>query len=1083
MKNKIRKRLVRFLLIPLVSLIVLIVAAIAILYSQQQRLVDFAVSELNKQLPVGELVVGGSDISAFQNFPYISIGLKNVQFYDNKQKAGKPLFEAERIFAGFSLPDILKQKYRVKVIALKNGHADLVKDCDGLLNIVEAARMNSDSTAPKNTKPTDLDLDIKKLVIKNMNVSYLDLDNGQQASAHIDRIQSSFKDNDEQIDADLQSDLVADYTQPGNVSLLHHKRLQTDIRLSYTKLTKLLKLPEGKLKLEDAGFDITGTADLLHDNTVDFKFSGNKLDFRQLFAFAPEEVAKELKHFRYDGHLTFDGTVKGKLQGGKLPLIALTFSCRDAWLHNTKANKKLDSLAFKGYYTNGPGQSLQTSELRLLDVSARPGKGIFRGNFVMRDFTDPKMLMQINSDLELEFIGAFLGIKDLERITGHINLKMDFKELEDISMPEQSLAKLTEGIQSELKVTNLSFRIPHFPFTVEHLDLHAAMKNGFLKLDTLSFKVGHSDFQMDGSLSDLPAIFHHQQKPVLLTLNARSSKMILKELLAADTNQLSEAKEEIYGLNMELSMETSVDELRHPKPLPKGKFIINDLYAEFKNYPHALHDLGAELTINDTSLVLNNFNGQIDSTDFKFNGRVNNYTLWFDKVMRGKTQVAFDLKSHRLSLKDLLGRNSGKYMPKGYEQETFANVWLRSKTDLRYDSVFKFANINIGHISGDMMQHPFDLDSISGNVKIGADNFIKIDTLTGKIGNTDFNLNMRLYAGKDTVKRKKENFLLFSSRLLDIDQLTNYWDTVEEEVAPIPTDDTLAVAAVAKTATSAHTDAFNIFKIPFIDFRATATIGRIKYKHLGMKHLYTNLRMQANQQLYLDTLSMQMADGQIAAQAHFDGSNPEKIYLKSSIHVEDVNIEKLMLKLDNMGEDYVINKNIKGILSGQVESLVQVHPDLTPLMNQSEAKLDLEILNGVLVNFAPMQAMSSYFKDKNLNMVRFDTLQNTLLFKNGVLSIPDMNINSSLGFMEISGKQSMDMQMEYDLRIPLKMVTQVGFHMLFGKKKEEVDPDQVDAIDYRDKEKKIRFMNIVITGTPDAYKVHLGKAKKSKLPG
>jgi hypothetical protein len=186
-----------------------------------------------------------------------------------------------------------------------------------------------------------------------------------------------------------------------------------------------------------------------------------------------------------------------------------------------------------------------------------------------------------------------------------------------------------------------------------------------------------------------------------------------------------------------------------------------------------------------------------------------------------------------------------------------------------------------------------------------------------------------------------------------------------------------------------------------------------------------------------------------------------------------------MLKLDYLGQDYVINKNIKGSLSGQIESYVQVYPDLTPLINNSQATLDMEIINGVLVNFSPMQAMSSYFKDKNLNQVRFDTLRNTLTFKDGVLAIPDMNINSSLGFMEISGTQSMDMHMEYYIRIPLKMVTEVGFHMLFGKKKEEVDPDQVDAIEYRDKDKKVRFMNLKITGTPDDYKVHLGKAKKT----
>ena len=1082
MKNTTRKRLVRLLLIPLLSLILLIIIAVAILFTQQQRLVGLAVKELNKQLP-GELVVEGSDISPFQNFPYVSIALKNVRFYPGKLTTAQPIFQAERIFVGFSLPDILKQKYRVKVIALKNGRLDLEQEDSGQLNIVEASRISPDTTVATNAKPTDLDLDIKKLVVKNMDVSFIDRKTGQRVSTHIDRIQSGIKDNDVQIDADLQGALVFDYTRPGYNSLFRHKHLETDIKFAYDKPTKMVRLTEGRVKLEEAIFNVTGTADLLHDNNMDLRFSGDKPDFRQLFAFVPEEVAKELKHFKYDGHLTFEGSMKGPLKGGKLPLIQVSFSCANAWLHNTTANRKLDSLHFKGYYTNGAGRCLQTSELRLVDISARPDKGVFRGNFILRDFTDPKILMQINSELELGFIGAFLGRKDLERITGHISLKMNFKDLVDFGAPEKEISELTEGIQSELTVRNLSFRIPSYPYIIEHLNLHANMKDGFVKLDSLSFHIGSSDFHCSASLDDLPALFHQQQKPVTLTLNAHSSKIVFKELLSFDTVRSRKAAEEeqIDGFNIDLSLQTSVQELLHPKPLPKGKIIISNLYASFVKYPHDFHDFGAELTINDTSLLLRNFAGSIDSSDIRFNGRVNNYALWFDKVKRGKTMLGFDLKSHRLAMRDLLGNRSFGYLPKDIQQETVSNVWLRSKIDLRYDSVFQLANIKIGNISGALKNHDFQLDSISGNVKFGTDHFIKIDTLKGKIGRSDFNISMRLYSGKDTARRKKENFLRFSSHLLDVDQLTNYALAAEEEEAtaqPVENGGPAGPVVTRVANTSSHANAFNIFQIPFIDFNASVNIDRMKYHHLGIKNLSTNMRMLANQHLYLDTLAVEMAGGKIDAWAHFDGSNPKKIFLRSRLFVEDVNIEKLLLKLDYLGQDYTINKNIKGTLSGQIQSYVQVHPDLTPLIDQSEARLDLEILNGVLVNFGPMQAMSSFFKDKNLNMVRFDTLRNTLTFKNGALSIPDMNINSSLGFMEIAGRQSMDMHMEYYLRIPLKMVTQVGFRKLFGKKQEEVDPDQVDAIEYRDMDRRIRFMNLKITGTPDAYKVQLGKAKK-----
>ena len=1075
MKTRLRKLFIRFLFIPFICLLLLVVTAIAILYSQQQRLVFLAVKELNKKLP-GELVIGSSNISVFENFPYVSIALKDVYFYSGKNKRDKPLFEAEKIFTGFSLSDILKQHYRVKVIFLKNGQLHLEQDNDGKINIVEAGRIYQDGPVSKKDTTTALDLDLKKIVLKNMNISFFDSKSNQQVVSHIDRIQSSFSSDSSKIFSDLQGSFIVDYTRPDDTVLFRHRHLESDIKLSYGLTTKLLTIDLCKLKLEDAVFNISGTADLLHDNTVDLKFSGDKPDFRQLFAFAPEKMSKELKHFKYNGLLNFSGAVKGKLSGNQQPRIDLTFSCKNAWLHNTESKTKLDSLNFKGYYTNGTDRNLKTSELRLLNFSAKPDKGLFKGNLVLRDFTNPKILMQVNSDLELGFIGAFLGIKDLQRISGHINLKMDFKELVDISLPEQTIGKLTGGIQSELTVTNLTFRIPSYPYNIEHLDMHANMKNGFLSLDTLSFRVGSSDFHMSGTLSDLPALFHQQEKPVRLTLNAGSNKIVLKELLSFDSARSRKAKEEIYGFNVGLALETSVNELLHPKPLPKGKFNIENLSVGFKKYPHVFHDFGAELTINDTALLLRNFIGHVDSSDIRLNGRVNNYALWFNKIKKGKTLIAFDLKSQRLALHELLGRRAQKYLPEEYQQEIFSNIWLRSKTELKYDTVFRFANIKIANISGQCVKHPYQLDSIHGNVKFGIDNFIKIDTLQGKIGRSDFNISMRLYTGKDTARRNKENYLQFASRFLDINQLTNYMQTAEEDMTNLQNDSTVTATPVATSAGS-HANAFNIFNIPFINFNASIDIGHVKYRHLGLKNISTKVRMLANQQLYLDTFRIELAGGKIGARAHFNGTDPNKIYLKTKINVEDVDLEKLMLKLDYLGQDYVINKNIKGHLSGLVKCYIQIHPDLTPIMENSEAQIDVNIYNGELVNFTPIQAMSSYFKDKNLNMVRFDTLRNILSFKNNTLSIPSMNINSSLGYLEISGSQAMDKHMEYYLRIPLKLVTQAGFSKLFGKKQEEVNPDQVDAIEYRNLDKKTHFINLKITGTPDDYKMALGKAK------
>lgn len=1070
--KKTRKRIIRVLFILVAVFLVLIGIGVGILYTQQKRLTNLAVSELNKRLP-GELVIAGSEISPFQNFPYVSIGLRKVRFYGDKQRKGKPLYEVERLYVGFSLPDLLREKYNVKVIFLKNGHLDIIKELDGKVNLVEANRIQQDTITTTGSSSGSLALDIKKIVLKNMDISFLDQTNGQRITSHIEKIKTSLKADDTDINATLIGGFDVDVSSPSDTVLFRHKRLEANIKIAYNTEKQFLTIAPSQLKIEAATLKVWGTADLVHDKMVNFRITGDRPDLNLLFAFAPQSVGDELKRFRYDGRIYFNGTIRGKLADGQQPHIAINFGCEDAWFLNTEANKKLDQLGFQGYYTNGTAHSLKTSELHVLNMNARPDKGTFRGNFIMRDFTDPKIIMQIDSELELEFIGAFLGIKDLQRITGHISLKMDFKEMVDLSLPETSMSKLKDGIQSELTVRDLTFRIPGYPHIVRNLDLHANMKNGRVILDSLACKFGNSDFYMNGALSDLPALFHQHQKPVTISLNARSKKMILKELLAFDTTMAAKVREEINGFNIGLSLETSVQQLQHPSPLPKGKFHIEKLYAGFKIYPHAFHDFGADLTINDTALLLRNFGGKIDSSDLRLSARVIHYQLWFDKVMRGRTQIAFDLKSDHLAMNDLLGPISRQYVPADYQHEVGSNLWLRAKMDMKYDSVFRFAKLRIANISGQLKVHPITLDSIKGTIKYGANKFIAIDTLTGRIGRSDFDLSMRLFTGKDTTLRKKANFLQFSSKFLDMDQLTNYSFSNTPEDAPI------VQPAVVRKVDSSHARAFNIFSIPFTAFTANVNIGKVKYHRLWLKNITTKMRMQADQHLYIDTLGMNVAEGRIGMRGHFNGNNPKKIYFRSRIRVEDVNIEKMMLKLDNFGQDFYINKNIKGRLSGQIKSRLLIHPDLTPIINDSEAQLDVQIYNGSLTDFGPMQAMSSYFKDKNLRNVRFDTLRNKLTFKNGVLEIPAMNINSSLGFMEISGKQYMDTNMEYYLRIPLKMVTQVGFKSLFGKKQEEIDPDQVDAIEYRDKDKKIRFMNIKVSGTPDKYKVGLGKAKKA----
>lgn len=1064
------KKIVRLLLIITGVFLLVMTIAGGILYSQQERLTQMAVKELNKQF-AGELVITKSSISPFNNFPYISIALHDVRFFADKKMQGPPLYQVERLYVGFSLPDILQQHYNVRIIALANGRVHVARYANGDVDLIKAHEFKSSGPSAPADSSEELSLDLKKIILKNIDVSYHDGMSGVNVNAHIDKIKTAFAMDSARIAIDMDSKLEIDVTSKSDTTLFRHKQLNFALAAVYDKQKKQLTLPPGTIRLEEASLELQGMAT---ERYVDLKVKGDKPDLNLLLAMVPADVAAMLDKYRHDGRVYFDGIIKGAIGKGIMPLMQFNFGCENVWFQNKKIDRKVDQMGFKGFYTNGASHNLQTSELHILNFNAKPGSGVFKGNFVMKNFTDPQILMQLYSELNLRFVGEFLGIKDLEQISGEIKLNMNFREIVDMRIPEESLAKLKDGVQSELTVKDLEFRIPGYHLPIRNMNVHAQIQQGRLQLDSIAFRIGSSDILAQGSVSDVPALFHQQNKPVAVNFSASSKRLQLGELFKFDSTHPVLSKEIITGFNIGLALETSVNELLHPNPLPKGTFKVEKLYAKFHQYPHALHDFNAAVAINDTSLRVSNFSGNIDSTNFAFKGKLNNYLIWFDKIKKGNTEVAFDFKSDRLAVNDLVSERGHKFIPQGYWYEEANNVWLRSKMSIRYDTVFKRIDARIANISGTLKQHPIKVENVTGRIRYGNNRFIVVDTLTGKVGRTDFNLNMRYATGKSKRQQSRSNYFRFRSDMLDIDELMNYDFT----------DHPVATSAPAKRTTvkendSLHATGFNIFSIPFTIFETQVDVKKIKYRKLWLSNVLANIHMQEDQKIKVDTIAMNIAGGHIAMRGMFNAADPKKLYFRSGIYLKNVDISKMLIKFDNFGQDFVLNNNLKGILSGEIKSYVRMHPDLTPVLSETESRMNIEITNGTLLDFGPMQAMAGYFKDKNLRMVRFDTLRNKLTLKNGILEIPNMNINSSLGYIEVSGSQSLDMSMNYYLRIPMKMVTQVGFQALFGRKREEVNEDQVDEIEYRDKDKKVRFMNINISGTPDKYKIALKKAKKT----
>lgn len=1027
------------------------------LSARQEALVQELLTSVNAGI-TGSVRIGSSRIALFANFPYISIDLKSVAVYESKDQTRAPALQLRDVYAGFDLWTILSGKYEVKKIKLTDGHIHVSQDSAGNWNLLNAIA----PTEPSAEEAAAAHFDLKRIEIKRVQVTQADSRGNPQLTAGVKQAKARIKTDEAITHLALKTQFALTLFQNGDTTFIHDKQISIDTGLDYEQTKQFLTIQPSEIRLGEVAFSTGGTLDVKNDLDIDLNVKGQKPSFDLFLAFAPPELEPVLKRYENKGEVFFEAAIKGKAGNGSMPGIEARFGCRDAFIQNAEVKKKLDELQFEGFFTNGEKRDLTTMELRIKDFSAKPDAGTFTGDLVVKNFESPEIDLKLTSDFELEFLAKFFNINDLRGLQGKVFITMNFHDIIDLEHPERAIEKLNESYFSKLKVENLQFSSPKFGAPIHDFDLDAEVEGSEARISRFHLVAGRSDLDLSGYISDLPAIIHHTSAPVTTELTIRSKFLDVFELTGSDS--LTSFNEQISNLSLGLSFKCAANAFTESPNLPVGEFFIDNLNASLRNYPHTLHDFHADVVVDTQDFRVIDFKGMIDETDFFFSGNLRHYDLWFEEVPRGDTRLEFDLTASVIRFKDLFTYQGVNYVPEDYRHEEIRNFRLHGVTDLHFKDTLHSIDLILSKFSGKMKIHPLAFEQFQGRVHFENAN-LTVENFSGKLGQSDFRTSLNYFVGKDEARKSGPNKFSLTANRLNFDELFAF---------NLPPQRT-GMAEVQN-----HDSAFNIYQIPFPDMAIDMNIGQLKYDAYLIQNLRFRGRTTRNHYLYADSLHLEAAGGAFDLKGYFNGSDPSRIYLSHELRFRKVDLDKLFLKFDNFGQDYLVSENLHGILTGSTSGIIEVHPDLVPKLETADLKIRALIEKGRLENYALFEYMADFFKDKNLNNVRFDTLENEFQFKNGTLIMPAMTINSSIGFMEISGQQDLNLNMDYTLRLPWRLVTDAAASKLFGRKADEVDPGQEDAIQYADPEKKIRFLTLRVTGTPDDYKITPVKGRNAR---
>ncbi len=154
----------------------------------------------------------------------------------------------------------------------------------------------------------------------------------------------------------------------------------------------------------------------------------------------------------------------------------------------------------------------------------------------------------------------------------------------------------------------------------------------------------------------------------------------------------------------------------------------------------------------------------------------------------------------------------------------------------------------------------------------------------------------------------------------------------------------------------------------------------------------------------------------------------------TNISANEVEIENFFYEMDNFGQTFITDKNIKGTAHINMNMAALMDNDMSILPESILAEIDLQILKGELNDQSTMIEIAEYLNSvkliklvidteklqKKMEKIKFSELSNTITIKNSQILIPKMTISSNVMDINLSGIHGFNDDIDYHFDFTLR---------------------------------------------------------------
>ncbi|HUM47825.1 MAG TPA: AsmA-like C-terminal region-containing protein, partial [Chitinophagales bacterium] len=224
----------------------------------------------------------------------------------------------------------------------------------------------------------------------------------------------------------------------------------------------------------------------------------------ELAALLPREYATYIAHFRSEGNIRFDGSIKGLVSATTKPHVNIEFGVKNATISHDQMKESFKSVNLQGIFSNGTANNRSTSYFNLSNFSTSFDGNSVRGTILLSNFVTPYLNMKLDGELTLEKITPLFPSDYIKELKGAVTFQQFYFKGAVYQLKKASkLDKIEAGGSFNLQDVTIGTDRT----TYHHLNGKFDINNNQVMINQLSFNANESDLNFTGSINNFIPYF------------------------------------------------------------------------------------------------------------------------------------------------------------------------------------------------------------------------------------------------------------------------------------------------------------------------------------------------------------------------------------------------------------------------------------------------------------------------------------------------------------------------------------------------------------------------------------------------